>query len=161
MNSSKTQVKEVKLLNKKFCNDLAKQIYNPRTKAYMELCFGKVRYKNKFVTHCGVSELYYHMTGQCPTLRKNAPIGSLFHFFVDNSSLMKAKDSEFKTILQQNPNPNDDDYEHILWQCLVERDFWNLEVAIQDLGKDGYLTPLQRAKSYAAQLRKIARLLPD
>ncbi len=64
-----------KVVDKKFMNDLADEIYNPSTKKYLRLCTGTLRNGPDPVDedrpmHCGLGELYFKMTNRQPNLSK-------------------------------------------------------------------------------------------
>lgn len=63
----KQPAKQNKVVNRKFLENLAKRIYDPKTRKYLRLCTGALQDKICGVPmHCGLGELYFEMTGKQP-----------------------------------------------------------------------------------------------
>lgn len=56
------------IVNKKFLNTLADDIYNPKNRSFMKLCSGSLQSgkDGRRQMHCGLGELYFAMTGRHP-----------------------------------------------------------------------------------------------
>lgn len=76
MSSKKSSKKPVAKVTRKFLNDLADDIYNPKTRKFLRLCNGKLvngpdPTNMQRPMHCGLGELYFAMTGEQPNVHPN------------------------------------------------------------------------------------------
>lgn len=174
-------------VDRKFLNDLAKKIYDSKTKKFIRLCRGHLceadpqsTEKNPKMIHCGLGELYYAMTGQddfSVSLTEN----DVIDVAVDLSSFKKEKferEQKFDKILKeirtlkvhenvkQDMQSAVDDFRED--SCSDEEE--NFRAALNEIpGENDGVTENQksqtqvykdRAKAVAMCLRKAAKFLP-
>lgn len=179
-------VKEV-YVNRKFLNDFAKKIYDPKTKKFTRLCHGTLvsikRNKDKKIVkvmHCGLGELYYAMTGTEPkTKSPRTSEDDVVDLAVELSSFKKAEvdlDAKFKSVLQTiDKLAISDDSKYRLRNAVAfekanddsEEQFRNLLTEIQsindDCGDESCTVAVykERAKAVAEQIKAAAKFLPE
>lgn len=90
----KKQVKKPQV-TRKFLLNLARYIYNPKTKKYLNLCTGVLvngpdPNNPKRLMHCGLGELYFKMTGKHPS--KTLGESTVLTMALNRSSLAYAFD---------------------------------------------------------------------
>jgi hypothetical protein len=87
----KNKVQKKVVVNRKFLNDLADSIYNPKTRKFLRLCEGTLQngpdpIDGHRTMHCGLGELHFAMTGMQPE-ETNATEGEVVSMAYDLSPL--------------------------------------------------------------------------
>jgi hypothetical protein len=169
----------MKKVTSKFLNDLADQIYDPKTGAFLRLCNGTLQNgpdleDEQRPMHCGLGELYFAMTGVQPK-ETGVSEDEVVEEALEASTLVKLRRSEKEFKKQLKALGLDEDQ---IVSVIIELDddvfFSKEEIKFRealheiptknDDGTDEALctpsTYKARSRRVANQLRKAAKLLP-
>lgn len=175
-------------VDRKFLNDLAKKIYDYKSKKFIRLCAGHLcepdplnTGKNSKMLHCGLGELYYAMTGEddfSSSVTENDVIETAF----DLSSFQGVRfdrDQKFSKILKEIKAMKVPEHVKETLQGAVEdaseesrseeeysfrnalNEIPNQNDGISSYQKNQTQVYKDRAKAVAMCLRKAAKFLPE
>lgn len=173
----------IKKVTRKFLLDLARRIYDPKTKKHLRLCTGTLRngpdpIDKKRTMHCGLGELYVAMTGNepGPYIQEQDVVDmcgeqTCLKAFADRrmaeavksvKALRLPKDVEIAMleVIDENEEEFSDELESFK-AVIDEVPDVNDEEGLDERTLTGGHDYLVRAKAVAAQFQKAAALLPQ
>lgn len=167
--TKKAEIKKPKetLVTYEFLMNLAKKIYDPKTRRFLQLCHGSLSHFEKDTRrwlHCGIGELYYAMTGRrSGSLKEDA----ILTMAVQRSCLQTPTLKEIASVINGLNISHDakvsiindfSDYDDCDLRSKDANKFYDLlqKVANENDESSDYLS---RAKAVAAQFRIAAKFL--
>ena len=170
--TNKKSSKKPVVVDRKFLNDLANEIYDTKTRKFLRLCDGALQNgpdptDEERPMHCGLGELYYAMTGNQPE-DDEVNEDDVVDIAVERSTVERKKENAISTIRALKlPEFLENNLLNKLESSDIDDDFRDTLAHIPDVNDgdcasmNAYDVYRSRASRVAKQLRLAASFLPE